>query len=182
MVKETGRDNFNHKTKETIAKRAAYICSNPVCRRMTLSPSENEIDRVIYTGKAAHITAAAPGGPRYDSKLTPEERSSAENGIYLCSTCADMIDKNQGSDYPVSLLKQWKQEHEKWLVANRHKNLFETSDVTVVNGTHYAEGIGDVTGIDAQGPVIFQPGTKSTAAGIGNITATRIGSNKESNQ
>lgn len=181
MAKEKDRDDFGPKTKESIAKRAAHICSNPDCRRLTLSPSENEPDKFINTGKAAHITAAAAGGPRYDSALTQEERSSVENGIYLCSTCADMIDKNQGVDYPVSLLKQWKHEHEKWLTMNRHKSLPETSDVAVVDGVHYAEGIGNVTGIDTQGPVIFRPGTRSTAAGIGNITATRIGSNKEPN-
>jgi len=180
MTKETGRDDFSPKTKETIAKRAAYICSNPDCHCLTLSPSESEPDKFIYTGKAAHTTAAASGGPRYDPALTPEERSSAQNGIYLCSTCAEMIDKNQGVDYSVDLLKQWKQEHEEWLAENRHKNLFEASGLTVVDGEHYAEGIGDITGIDVQEPVIFRPGTKSTAAGIGTITATRIGSNKES--
>ena len=56
------------------------------------------------------------------------------------------------------------------------------SDVAVVDGTHHAEGIGNIVGIDAQGPVIFRPGTKSTAAGIGTVTATRIGSKKESSQ
>jgi len=55
----------------------------------------------------------------------------------------------------------------------------EASDVAVVDGTHRAEGIGEVTGIDAQGPVIFKPGTKSSARGIGKITATRIGGEKE---
>ena len=55
----------------------------------------------------------------------------------------------------------------------------EASDVTVLDGTHYAEGIGEVTGIDTQGPVIFKPGTKSSARGIRKITATRIGGEKE---
>jgi chromosomal replication initiation ATPase DnaA len=32
-------------------------------------------------GRAAHITAAASVGPRYDIRLTPAERKAAENGI-----------------------------------------------------------------------------------------------------
>jgi len=56
----------------------------------------------------------------------------------------------------------------------------EQSDhLTIVNGTHHAEGIGNITGLDIQEPVIIKPGTKSTAKGIGNITATRIGGNNK---
>ena len=36
------RNDFSPKIKEFISKRAAYICSNPKCRRLTLSPSEND--------------------------------------------------------------------------------------------------------------------------------------------
>jgi hypothetical protein len=39
-------------------------------------------------GEAAHISAAAPGGKRYDSSLTPEERRAPSNGIWLCELCA----------------------------------------------------------------------------------------------
>ena len=179
MAKDTQRDDFNPKTVETIAKRAAYICSNPVCHLQTLSPSKTEPDKAIYNGVAAHITAAAPGGPRYEPALTREQRSSVQNGIFLCPTCASMIDKNQGADYPVGLLEQWNQEHTDWLAANPHMNLLKTSGVTVVDGVHCAKGIGDVTGLDVQGPAIFRPGTKSTAEGSGTITATRIGSHRE---
>ena len=58
----------------------------------------------------------------------------------------------------------------------------ETSDVVIVDGIHQAEGNGEVTGIDVQGPAIFRPGTKSTASGTGTITATRIGGKKESHE
>ena len=53
---------------------------------------------------------------------------------------------------------------------------------TIVDGSHNAEGVGNVIGLDIQGPAIIKPGTKSTAKGFGNITATRIGGNKEENQ
>ena len=76
------RDDFSPKTTESIAKRAQYICSNPDCRAMTLAPSAADLSKFIYTGKAAHITAAASNGPRFNFSLTSEQRSSSENGIF----------------------------------------------------------------------------------------------------
>ena len=57
-------------------------------------PHSNPQKRVSI-GEAAHITAAAEGGPRYNPDLTPEERSSIENGIWLCKSCARMIDSDE---------------------------------------------------------------------------------------
>jgi uncharacterized protein YjbI with pentapeptide repeats len=121
------RDDFSPKIKEIVSKRAAYICSNPQCRRLTLSPSENDPEKFQLTGIVAHITAAAPKGPRYDESLTEEQRASADNGIYLCSTCATRIDKNLGIDYPVNLLREWKAKHEKWVTENLNRQFFEIS-------------------------------------------------------
>lgn len=119
------RDDFSPKVKETVRKRAAYICSNPKCRCLTLSPSGNDPEKFIYTGVVAHITAAAARGPRYDPYLTEEQRSSVDNAIHLCSTCATMIDKNQGIDFPVKLLRHWKEEHEKWVAGSLNRHLSE---------------------------------------------------------
>ncbi|PJB21976.1 MAG: hypothetical protein CO114_02515 [Euryarchaeota archaeon CG_4_9_14_3_um_filter_38_12] len=176
MNKEKERDEFDQSTIEILAKRASYICSNPECRYLTLCPSEKP-DKYIYIGKVSHITAASRNGPRYDLTLTPEQRSSIENGIFLCSNCAEMVDKNKGLDFPVNLLKRWKDEHEIWVRENLNKSV--NSLVTVIDGEHHAIGKGEVTGIDAQGPVFFRPGTKSIAEGEGTITATRITNKKE---
>jgi hypothetical protein len=48
--------------------------------------------------------------------------------------------------------------------------------ISMIDGEHRAKGKGNITGIDAQEPVIFKPGTKSIAEGEGTVTATRIGS------
>ncbi|MBN2392712.1 MAG: pentapeptide repeat-containing protein [Anaerolineae bacterium] len=119
------RDDFSLKTKEIVRKRAAYICSNPKCRCLTLSPSGNDPEKFIYTGEVAHITAAAVGGPRYNRDLTEEQRSSADNAIHLCSTCATMVDKNQGIDFSDELLRQWKEEHERWVAESLNRRLAE---------------------------------------------------------
>jgi hypothetical protein len=65
----------------------------------------------VNLGVGAHITAASPGGPRYDPSLTPEQRASAENGIWLCQNDGKLID-NDVTRFTVELLKSWKAQAE----------------------------------------------------------------------
>jgi len=116
------RDDFPKSVADALGKRAAFICSNPDCRILTLAPSEEDESKFLYIGKAAHICAAAKGGPRYKAEMTSEERKAAANGIFLCSNCADMIDKNSGIDFSVERLVRWKEDHEKWVAANLNKH------------------------------------------------------------
>ncbi len=167
------RDDFDSKTVEVLAKRASFICSYPNCRCLTLSASDADQMKFIYNGKAAHITAAAEGGPRYNKNLTPQQRSDISNGIFLCSNCAEMIDKNKGIDFPEPMLVQWKSEHEEWVKTNLNKSV--DNSIVLVDGEHHAKGIGNVTGLEIKKSAIIQPGTIVTAEGIGNITGTKIG-------
>lgn len=104
------RDNFSKPTIDMLGRRTAYLCSNPKCRRPTIGPHTN-INKAIITGVAAHITAASPGGPRYDASLTDVERSDIKNGIWLCASCSNLIDKDPDS-YPIELLRKWKDDAE----------------------------------------------------------------------
>ena len=104
------RDDFSAKTGRTLAARVAHHCSNPECIRSTMGPALTE-DKTINIGVAAHITAAAVLGPRYDATLTPEQRKSASNGIWLCQTCSNLIDKDEVR-YTVPILQKWKREAE----------------------------------------------------------------------
>lgn len=88
----TNRDDFSAKTKRRLAHRAGYVCSFPNCGIHTAGPSDEALDAVNNVGVAAHITAAAPGGPRYDPAMTQEDRESLKNGIWLCETHAKLID------------------------------------------------------------------------------------------
>ena len=63
-------------------------------------------------GRAAHITAAASGGPRFDIRLTPAERKDANNGIWLCATCANLIDADEGA-YSEQQIRDWKRSAQK---------------------------------------------------------------------
>lgn len=118
----TSRDDFTVSTKRALAMRAAYICSRPECRTLTLSPSPAKPDDYVMLGVAAHITAAAPAGPRYDKRLSPEERKDIENGIFLCESCAKLIDSNQGQDHPTKHVSTWKAEHERWVAEHLNRS------------------------------------------------------------
>src|SRR5207248_10879375 len=50
---------------------------------------------------------AALGGARFDPDLTPDQRASRQNGIWLCQTHAKLVDDNAGR-YPRQLLLAWK--------------------------------------------------------------------------
>jgi hypothetical protein len=66
----------------------------------------------VNVGVAAHISAAAAGGPRYNSSLTQAERTAIENGIWLCQICAKLVDNDPGR-YTVAILEDWKSFSEK---------------------------------------------------------------------
>lgn len=104
------RDDFKLNVKESLAKRVCYICSNPNCRKPTSGP-HSEPERTISIGVAAHITAAAPGGKRYNPALTSEERKSINNGVWLCQSCSRLIDTDE-QRYSVELLEKWRRQAE----------------------------------------------------------------------
>jgi hypothetical protein len=95
-----------------MAERVGYRCSNPTCRRLTSRPHPTDAAEVIRAGVAAHITAASSGGARYDASLSPQQRSSIENGIWLCEVCAKEID-DAADLYTKELLRHWKQNAER---------------------------------------------------------------------
>lgn len=94
-----------------LRERVGGICSNPDCAKRTLGPKSSDKSKSIRRGRAAHIAAAAPGGPRYNAAMSPEQRKSIDNAIWLCTDCADMIDSDP-QKYPTSLLKAWKSQTE----------------------------------------------------------------------
>ncbi len=100
------RDDFPQAVNELLARRVGLRCSNSQCRQPTSGPQMDPA-KTVNVGVAAHITAASPDGPRFDSALTSEERKRADNGVWLCQKCGKLVD-NDPLRYPVEKLRQWK--------------------------------------------------------------------------
>lgn len=104
----SNRDDFLKGVRDALRDRVGGFCSRPECGRVTVAPGETNTAAVDITGRAAHITAAQVGGPRYDAALNSSERASVDNGIWLCADCADLIDKRSGNDFSAELIRGWK--------------------------------------------------------------------------
>lgn len=100
------RDEFTATVRRTSAERVGLRCSNPKCMAPTSGP-QLDPQSSVNVGVAAHITAAAPGGPRYDATLTPEQRAAIDNAIWLCQTCSRLVDIDPGR-FGVGVLGEWK--------------------------------------------------------------------------
>jgi hypothetical protein len=100
------RDDFSETVKRTVAERVGRLCCNPDCRVATSGPQVDP-SKTLNVGVASHVTAAAPGGPRYDASLTAEQRSAVENAIWLCQNCGKLVD-NDANRFPADLLRAWK--------------------------------------------------------------------------
>ncbi|RMX07959.1 HNH endonuclease [Corticibacter populi] len=93
--------------------RAAGTCSNPICRTDLTVLLED--GRGFNVGEMAHVIASSPNGPRGVGTGGSDEY---ENLVLLCPTCHRTVDKAPAGTYPVSMLHQWKQDHESSIRSN----------------------------------------------------------------
>lgn len=105
----SSRCEFSERTKLAIGKRSSFLCA--LCGAFTFGPSTESLQKSVNVGVAAHITAASPGGSRYDPALTEAQRASAENAIWLCQIHAKLID-DDCFEWTAMRLRHQKQEHE----------------------------------------------------------------------
>lgn len=116
------RDDFSKSVIRKLAENSSYICNNPDCRQITIYNTSG--DKSSKCGIAAHICAASKNGPRYEALQTPAERSSDENGVWLCANCSYLIDRDV-ERYSKELLLSWKEKHPKWLLENNNFRPYE---------------------------------------------------------
>jgi hypothetical protein len=109
-MSNSNRDDFSMEVKRILGLRVNHLCSKPDCRVPTSGPTTDPTKAAII-GVAAHISAAAPGGKRYNPTISKSERSGILNGIWLCQNCAKLID-NDEVKYTTHILKEWKEKAE----------------------------------------------------------------------
>jgi hypothetical protein len=114
------RDDFCKVTKEVLAKRVSFKCSNPVCRKITVGPHSID-EKSVNLGVASHISAASKGGPRFNEEMQSQDRKSIKNGIWLCQNCAKLIDSDT-IKYSINELVNW-------------KSISEKESLSVISGT-----------------------------------------------
>ena len=132
------RDDFDERTKDILAHRVGFRCSNPKCRQPTSGPQADPT-KAINIGVAAHIKAASNGGKRYDSSQTSEQRKSADNGIWLCQSCSKLIDSDE-TKFTVELLLDWKSQAETIARRELEEKSLETNRESNTIVVRYAEG------------------------------------------
>jgi hypothetical protein len=98
--------DFDDEVRRAAADLAADRCLNPYCRALTGGPT-NDRTKSLNIGIAAPISSLAPGGCRYDARLSDAERHDQDNAIWLCYSCARQVD-NDVARYPAELLRSWK--------------------------------------------------------------------------
>lgn len=80
---------------------------NPECRR-TVEAWDRDKQKYVSIRTAAHNFAASANGPRGDASLLPEQLKAVDNGLYLCASCARLIDSDDAT-HPVERLNSWKE-------------------------------------------------------------------------
>ena len=83
-------------------------------------------------GEMCHIVARSSDGPRGLSTLSAEDRDRYANLILLCPTDHTDIDKNH-ANWTVEVLRQKKDEHEKWVNTQLSKNAFSIEPLQITD-------------------------------------------------
>jgi len=125
------RDDFSESTRHHLARSVNYHCSK--CDAPTAGPFSGG-GKSITTGQAAHICAAAVGGPRYDADMTPEQRVHYDNGIWLCAAHSPLVDRDWPR-YTAEQLRAIKREAEARAAANLEHAKIRANLQPVLDGT-----------------------------------------------
>lgn len=120
-TKSKARD-YKRSTIRRLDNLSGNQCAAPDCTRALIAR-----DGETITSKICHIEAASAGGARWNRDMDDDQRRHFDNLILLCDECHSIIDnKDNEAQYPASLLKQWKKQHEStrtYSYLNEHPSL-----------------------------------------------------------
>jgi hypothetical protein len=137
---------FSQEVKDLVAYRAAYVCSNPDCLRLTAGPSLASLRLKVKIGEAAHIVGEKLLSARHQP-LGDAALNDIANALWLCASCHTEIDKNSGIDFPTPLLKQWKADIEARIssILKTHQSPLPLYERSSSNST-IAQNVADIIG------------------------------------
>lgn len=163
---------FSQKIKDLVAYRAAYVCSNPDCLRLTAGPSLSGQGLKVKVGEAAHIVGEMPLSARHQP-LGDAALNGIANALWLCASCHTEIDKNDGIDHPPAVLKQWKSDIEARISAilKTHQSPLPLYERTSSNST-IAQNVVDIIG--SHGAFFQQLAYENPSAVLDSIKMARI--------
>ncbi len=84
------------------------VCAFPGCTAPIIDTTNG-----VMTGQICHIKGKSRNGPRYDPNQTEEERNGYDNLLVMCAAHNKIVDDEATQNqYPVEVLRQYKQNHE----------------------------------------------------------------------
>ena len=93
-----------------LAHLSGGLCYWPGCPEPVLREVDGKIRPIV---EIAHIRAAFPGGPRYDTTMTDDERRDFRNLLLLCNPHHDEVDDQKNLEiYTTEVLHRWKEQRE----------------------------------------------------------------------
>lgn len=101
--------SFTSGTQKALFRFARGTCYFPGCTREILTYESGD---PLVDVQIAHIAAAEPRGPRFDTSMTDHERRSIDNLILLCQAHHNLVDKIRPDDFPPDELRRWKADSE----------------------------------------------------------------------
>lgn len=110
--------NYTRPTLKRLYGLSGNLCAAPDCERVLIAR-----DGISIISKICHIEAASEEGPRYNELMTDKERANFNNLILLCDECHTIIDNKENENkYPVTILKEWKKNHESKFLYEQLRN------------------------------------------------------------
>ncbi|PKP60386.1 MAG: HNH endonuclease [Candidatus Altiarchaeales archaeon HGW-Altiarchaeales-1] len=112
--------------------RSGNRCAFPGCNTILVQNS-TQFDKESIIGEITHIKGKRPGSARYDPAMSDKERNSYNNLILLCNNHHQLID-DQKMTYTIEKLHAIKNQHEKWVIESRDKEVINVtfSELNVV--------------------------------------------------
>jgi cytochrome c553 len=133
--------------------RRLHVLSGAECAAPDCSTTFIARDNETIVSKICHIEAASKEGPRFNLKMSDDDRRHFNNLILLCDECHSIIDnKENEAKYPPLLLKEWKKEHESKVISTLNS---KTSLLKLAINAIAAADLEGSLGDSLSDPVVF---------------------------